>query len=68
MMKVFQDRKLYHGAINFYLPHDFGGANDPLEGGLNLNLYSEKEELPIIMPKTIPSMKSEQFYVELVQR
>jgi hypothetical protein len=27
--KVFNNSNLWHAVLDFYLPHDFGGAGDP---------------------------------------
>lgn len=31
LTKVFQENKLRHAVLDFYLPHEFGGIGDPLD-------------------------------------
>jgi len=31
LTKVFQDKKLFHPVLDFYLPHEFGGIGDPMD-------------------------------------
>ena len=63
--KIFTQNNLWHGAINFYLAHDFGGAGDitTQHKYQSLQTYSEKEEIPVVMPKTIN--KKNEFHLEL---
>lgn len=61
-IKIFNNSNLYHfGVINFYLGHDFGGANEPLnkEQYGHIPLYKENQEIPILKPKTTLNNKNE---------
>jgi hypothetical protein len=41
-----------HSQINFYLPHDFGGAGDPINQELYgyFNIFKKDMDLAIIKP------------------
>jgi hypothetical protein len=60
LVKVFQEPKLRHAVLDFYLPHEFGGLSDPLDPRYaHLNIFPETMDLPLIKPKTTVNNKNE---------
>ena len=47
-----KDQKLRHNQINFYLPHEFGGAGEPQQQDLYgyFNVFKRNMDLAIIKP------------------
>lgn len=60
LTKVFQDKKLFHPVLDFYLPHEFGGIGDPMDQKYQLvNIFPDSKDIPIIKPKTTTNNKNE---------
>jgi hypothetical protein len=55
-----------HSKINFYLPHEFGGAGDPIQDNMYgyFNIYTPDMDLAIIKPRWTTR---QEFKVELPQ-
>jgi hypothetical protein len=70
--KVYEDKVLndqnqkMHSKINFYLPHEFGGAGDPIQDNMYgyFNIYTPDMDLAIIKPRWTTR---QEFKVELPQ-
>lgn len=60
-MKIFNQPNLWHAAINFYQPHDYGGSSEIINKDRfgHVRLFSDKEDLPLIKPKTALNNKNE---------
>lgn len=51
--KIFNEKKLMHPVLDFYMPHEFGGMGDPLDQKYSqLNIFPDTKDIPIIKPKT----------------
>lgn len=67
MKKRFENKKISHPVLDFYLPHEFGGLGDPIDPRYKqLNLFNETMEIPTIKPRTLPNSKNE-FNVAVVR-
>lgn len=64
--KVLNNNQIMHSKINFYLPHEFGGAGEPIQDNLYgyFNVYTPDMDLAIIKPRWTTR---QEFKVELPQ-
>jgi len=59
-MKIFQDKKLLHPVLDFFLPHELGGLGDCQDPKYALlNTFPDTKDLPLIKPKTTTQNKNE---------
>lgn len=60
LKKRFENKKVYHPVLDFFLPHEFGGLGEPIDNKYKqLNLFNETMDIPAIKPRTLPSSKNE---------
>ena len=50
---MLDDPSLYHGHLNFYLPHEFGGCGTPYQQEIYglFNIYTKDMDLAVIRPR-----------------
>lgn len=60
LKKRFEQRKLMHPKIDFFLPHDFGGLGETVDPKYTqVNVFSDTRDLPVIKPRTTIQCKNE---------
>lgn len=60
LKKRFDQKKLYHAKLDFYLPHEYGGMGDPIEVRYSqLNTFPDTKDVPVIKPRTTVASKNE---------
>ncbi len=59
-MRIFDNNKLKHPVMDFYMPHDFGGLGVPQDPKYRqMNVFLDTMDLPVIKPKTTVNNKNE---------
>lgn len=58
---MFQEVKLRHPVLDFYLPHEYGGIGDcmALEKYSTVNTFPKTKDIPLIKPKTTIQNRNE---------
>jgi hypothetical protein len=61
LTKIFQEIKLRHPVLDFYLPHEYGGLGDclALEKYSTVNTFPKSKDIPLIKPKTTIQNRNE---------